>query len=1162
MKASKPATLQGGQTTTVKVPLDPDAGAVARTFLIHFTSNKAFVEPCMRAVLRQAIDFVRDNPDDRLIIVGHTDKVDTDEYNQSLSERRARSVYAFLTFGRDPDASLREWKELRQERPKGEIKTVKDSWGLRQAQFMLQDLGFYPGNVDGKGGPLTDSAVSAFRCKAGLPPGKDLDDPTWAALIKAYMTQDGFALPASRFLPNCSAADVVKWLGCGERDPVKNVATAWRPNRRVELLFVKAAKLPCDVTPPDTLELVQDGAGSAKWCLPKGAPANRACFVFPALPKKGAKPAPGQLVRQPVDAGTLDVTGTILRQARNKDGTTVLNPDGTVKVEPVPGGQKFFLIAADGEILASENPANGEPVAARTGAKGEFKFAGKRTGVYSLAAEGAVLARLAEEEDGAVKGNAVCKRLAAAGDKLEVVLINAPVLREIRLPVAVHLLTGLNSKTREPRPCASPGGGAPFRQKSAQTRESVEKLFNGSPDGTAQGANFVWRQARVRFDPVDVVEEVYQNPSRPSCLVDNAEMGAFFNLCAYPNTINVFFIAGFDDPEGLGEAGGAVSPEKAAAQGLKEGGCLVADRAVVTFGGGLATNVLDFGLQVEVLAHELGHFLSLEHVTSGLAADADRLMLPGSLNGKNLRLTQDEVNQARASRAARLACEPLTLRVTGAIRMGGARSHQFLFVKPLTPGTPPPVTVDAVISDALLTAGTVTMTGGQPGANDRQRVVSTGAVTTAEIVATYTPAAGGDAFTTRVVVDVANFTLRVDGNDARPAQPGSTTFITTRAAGKSIVVVAQVDPGPFCVPRDLVQWTNGQEQADPLRRSVPRDPIAATRITAKIGGEVRFLDIVVVEVALSTNTAPFDKPFQRLDVRGVLNSDRKSFGLANLFDDQPDHVFRVRADVPDVQGAAAATKLQGKLTSLAVDGTVIETRDVTLNRGAGDRFVSLPILAIQEAIPRADIQFKAPQSIEVLRSKAEGKVRLTITELAVLDLLELPVRGLVAELCSVTITGATTHPDRDTAAAQRVWAQAGIEVRVLNPRTIDRPDLLHIDAPSKQPDPDEIALYALGRDTCTVDIVGYYVKSTSPAALGRTTHVPLRPGFYVTDDATQYTLGHELGHVLGLPHDKVEAKNLMFEEGTSGLPNNARDVLLNQNQLFDVQTGGFLKTKP
>src|SRR3954466_16291190 len=113
--------------------------------------------------------FARENSDDRLIIVGHTDKVDTDEYNQALSERRARAVYAYPTFGRDPDASLREWKELRAERPQSAIKSVNVTRGTRQSPFMLQDLGFFPGNLDGKGSPLFDEASLAFRCKAGLP---------------------------------------------------------------------------------------------------------------------------------------------------------------------------------------------------------------------------------------------------------------------------------------------------------------------------------------------------------------------------------------------------------------------------------------------------------------------------------------------------------------------------------------------------------------------------------------------------------------------------------------------------------------------------------------------------------------------------------------------------------------------------------------------------------------------------------------------------------------------------------------------------------------------------------------------------------------------------------------------------------------------------------
>lgn len=49
------------------------------------------------AILDQAIDTLQRNPNMRVEVVGHTDAVGTDEYNQGLSERRARIVYDYLT---------------------------------------------------------------------------------------------------------------------------------------------------------------------------------------------------------------------------------------------------------------------------------------------------------------------------------------------------------------------------------------------------------------------------------------------------------------------------------------------------------------------------------------------------------------------------------------------------------------------------------------------------------------------------------------------------------------------------------------------------------------------------------------------------------------------------------------------------------------------------------------------------------------------------------------------------------------------------------------------------------------------------------------------------------------------------------------------------------
>lgn len=175
MVGTADAKINEGQTTQVSITLQPGA-LLATEFVVHFRFDKAFVEPCMREVLRQVVDHAAAHPDQKLVVAGHTDLVGSpkdpsgpDPYNQSLSERRARAVYAFLTFGRDKDNALAEWTALRQKQT-GQPKTLADNWGTQQYQHMPQDLGFYPGNVEGLEGKLTqDQAVTAAACHILLP---------------------------------------------------------------------------------------------------------------------------------------------------------------------------------------------------------------------------------------------------------------------------------------------------------------------------------------------------------------------------------------------------------------------------------------------------------------------------------------------------------------------------------------------------------------------------------------------------------------------------------------------------------------------------------------------------------------------------------------------------------------------------------------------------------------------------------------------------------------------------------------------------------------------------------------------------------------------------------------------------------------------------------
>lgn len=69
------------------------------------------------AILDQAIDTLKRYPDVRVEVDGHTDSVGTDEYNQRLSERRAKIVYDYLTSHGIPASRLDGPKGFGESRP-------------------------------------------------------------------------------------------------------------------------------------------------------------------------------------------------------------------------------------------------------------------------------------------------------------------------------------------------------------------------------------------------------------------------------------------------------------------------------------------------------------------------------------------------------------------------------------------------------------------------------------------------------------------------------------------------------------------------------------------------------------------------------------------------------------------------------------------------------------------------------------------------------------------------------------------------------------------------------------------------------------------------------------------------------------------------------------
>jgi outer membrane protein OmpA-like peptidoglycan-associated protein len=1150
---SATATIQAAQTTQVSIPLGP-AAVVAQLFVVHFWFDKAFVEPCQRAVLREVRDYAAAHTGERLVIVGHTDKTGPPRYNQSLSERRARAVHAHLTFGRDAaarTAALAELEAIRQPRPAAVVDTVADTWDLREAQHMLQDLNFYPGRVDGTDGPLTQEAIRAFRCQNGLLPGTTMDDTVWAKLIENYLAQDGFGIPVAQFMTNCGT-DPLRWLGCGEDDPVVNVPQAERRNRRVELLFVRATTLPCSVPEPVTYDMPTVGAGGAGWCLNPANATDRCCFINKAVrPCSGA--APGQWCRPPA-APTFTVKVTVQREVRQ--------PDGTVAVQPFPNA-RIVLIDPKGKIEGSED-GRGAPVPMRVRANGTVEFRDRSPGVYTLEVREGLLIRRVDQTDGDVRGDTVCRTSRSASDEIQVVAIDAPIMREIRLPTTAHVLRALQPGTRDPRTCAPTSGTGPrLAQASALSDADVRAAFDG--------ANSILRQIRVRADPVDIVREAYTHPAIAVCEIDANEFGlTLLALCAYDGFLNVFFVG---DLAGAGEAGFSISPESALRQSLPEPGCGIGDRFQATFLTILGDHDVPPDKRREVVAHEIGHYFDLDHVTAPTPADDDRLMLPTTIifGVPQVRLVQAEVAQARASIAATTDCRPLTLNVTGATRTGGVMSDQFIAHRSTNPADA--VTVDAVMPPAQLALGTVTMTGGAPGANPLQNVLSRSVTSTQVITATFTPTAGGSATRRRVRVSVVNFTLDVVGA-TRVGGPASTTFQATQDAAAVVTVNARIDPLPRCIPFDLVTWSSGTETADPLRRTFSRAAVGRIVVTATLAGETRTVNIDIVTVAITANTPPFDATVAQVQIEGVLNSDTTlgsgTLALTDLVSTQPGSLFRARADVPGVAGATISATLR----STDAGGAVVESVAVTLTRTTGDRFVSLPILAIPTAIPRSEIAFlntaASPKSLEVVRAKARGAIRLDVPAVPGANA-NVTVRGRVLHLAVQCFSGSgatVAMAQRQIGRANRIWAQAGVEVDARSvtasvPAPAGLNDLDHVTGGSGLT-AEERRLVGLApggpsRSAIASDLNIYYVNLITGDAAGVTYGTPL-----VTDPtntaiaieapvASDLALAHELGHVLLINWGTNEHNT----QGTAAAPS-APWPASNIMHFEDTGTGGAL----
>jgi len=191
---------------------------------VTFDFDKSFVRPSVVGDLKKFEAQLAKHPEAKVMIFGHTDKVGSEIYNKELSERRALSVYAFIT--NQPAI----WEDLYKE----------ESWGLKSVQAILKDMGdpYDPGPVDGVDGPKTQAAVKQFQRDNGLAVDGIAGPNTRAKLFAAYMAgKHDIEIDDARFMDP-------KHMGCGEFNPVVETEERNEDNRRVTFFLFNEGRLP------------------------------------------------------------------------------------------------------------------------------------------------------------------------------------------------------------------------------------------------------------------------------------------------------------------------------------------------------------------------------------------------------------------------------------------------------------------------------------------------------------------------------------------------------------------------------------------------------------------------------------------------------------------------------------------------------------------------------------------------------------------------------------------------------------------------------------------------------------------------------------------------------------------------------------------------------
>jgi len=141
---------------------------------------------------------------------------------------------------------------------------------------------------------------------------------------------------------------------------------------------------------------------------------------------------------------------------------------------------------------------------------------------------------------------------------------------------------------------------------------------------------------------------------------------------------------------------------------------------------------------------------------------------------------------------------------------------------------------------------------------------------------------------------------------------------------------------------------------------------------------------------------------------------------------------------------------------------------------------------------------------------------------------------------------------------QWVYEAVGVRVQRVSSETLNLPLLNDLDVGTcggaASVTTEQTELFGNRNGGPTTDVVVYFVRSTEPPLNGCAAHPDGEPSVVVTQGASSWTLAHEVGHVLGLPHcDSPGSRlfdRLMTGGGTASITNPPPDLTVGEiNQM-------------